>query len=153
MDHTSAASDQAYIASTATELDKSRARAASTPLNSLVEASQPSVEVTDVSCESLRNGAICRHGGLDSAIPRFRFAKAVDDGTFSGLAVRLMLTEKFGAEGRLISIDFDTVRKKSRRNFPLKSTPYDFDGSWVGILVCGQEKTQLDQRPSWVLNN
>lgn len=97
--------------------------------------------------------AIARSVATAASIPRFQFAKAVDDGTFSGLAARLMLTEKFGSEGRLISIDSDTVRKNFRGNSPLKSTPYDFDGLWVGILVCGQEKTQLDQRPSWVLNN
>ncbi|MBA8909131.1 hypothetical protein [Aminobacter ciceronei] len=62
-----------------------------------------------------------------------------------GLAARLMLTEKCGSEGRLISIDSDSAQKIFRGNSRLKSTPYDFDGLWVGISVCGQEKTQLDQ--------
>ena len=64
-----------------------------------------------------------------------------------------MLTEKFGFEGRLIPIDAETAQKNFCGNFPLKSTPYDFDGPQVGFSVCGEEKTQLDQWSSWVSNN
>jgi hypothetical protein len=64
-----------------------------------------------------------------------------------------MLTEKSGSEGRLIPIDAETSQKNFCGNFPLESTPYDFDGLWVGISRPKREKTQLDQGPSWVLNN
>ncbi|MGY5801220.1 hypothetical protein ACXHMN_07800 [Rhizobium sp. LEGMi12c] len=56
-----------------------------------------------------------------------------------------MLTEKFGSEGRSVPIDAETAQKYFCGNFPLKSTPYDFDGPWAGFLACGLEKTQLDQ--------
>lgn len=61
--------------------------------------------------------------------------------------------EKFGAHGQSMPIDVEATQKNFQGDFPLKSTPYYFDGLWVGFLYPTQEKTQLDQYPSWVLNN
>lgn len=92
-------------------------------------------------------------GHHDASISGFQFAKVVDDGTFQPYAAGSMLTEKFGSEGRLTPIDAETAQKSFPGNFPLKSMPQDFDGLWVGFLVCGKEKTQLDQRDNRDWNN